>query len=360
VARTIPRYVAGQLLEFVVVGGGDRPGFEFWRARLAELSQSTLARRTSARSNPRADAHSSRLEGPGRDFLPAYPADLFAGQRPKATRGARGAPAPGGPPGPSGSTPTVVNARKRQVHRGGDRHLGRRRESPRISGRLLPGRARFRWVGVIVGPDLSIPGHPEVFVVGGPSPTSSRTGTALPGFLAPGGPCSRGERWPRSIEQIGGPGRPRKAFFGYRDKGDAGDHRSLAGQVGVIGGLRFKRPSWLGSFWALRPHFLSRRFPQSRGRFCSSGMWNYVDLQARARVSSLDCTRRAASHPIPPALRSVTARCEPGGKRLRPRASDRGGPNAARAVVGHPHVPLYVTKGVPPRRRAMVLCSAAT
>jgi NADH dehydrogenase len=73
---------------------------------------------------------------------------------------------------------------------------------------------------VIVGPDLSIPGHPEVFVTGDmAAATSARTGKPVPGVAQ--GAIQMGKFAGRTIadEATGRATREERGAFSYRDKG---------------------------------------------------------------------------------------------------------------------------------------------
>ncbi len=88
---------------------------------------------------------------------------------------------------------------------------------------------------VIVGPDLSIPGHPEVFVIGDAAVQPWREGRAVPGVaqgaIQPGRYVARAIRG-RLSGQAGPP-------FRYRDRGDVAVIGRLAGVTNI---------PWLGPF----------------------------------------------------------------------------------------------------------------
>ena len=87
---------------------------------------------------------------------------------------------------------------------------------------------------MIVEPDLSVPGHPEVFVIGDLACFTYQTGPALPG-VAPVA-MQQGREAARNIRRtlLGG---PRRAFH-YRDRGNlATIGRSAA--VAEFGGAEF-------------------------------------------------------------------------------------------------------------------------
>jgi NADH dehydrogenase len=281
-----------QLLEFVVIGGGPT-GVEFAGA-LAELSQSTLAR-DFRKIDPR-QTRIHLVEG-GPRLLPAYPADLSlaAAKQLEALGvlmhlGARVV-------GLNTDGATLANGKCIEAAT----VIWGAGVKPTNLARLLP--VAHDPVGrVIVGPDLSIPGHPEVFVVGDLA-HFEQDGTALPG-LAPVA-MQQGRAVAESIEQSVA-GRPRKAFR-YRDKGMlATIGRSRA--VGVIGGLRFKGfAAWI--VWALVHIFYLVGF-RNRVVVLLEWMWNYVTYKRGARViAGLHASGSLAPHPA--GAQVVTARCEP-------------------------------------------------
>jgi NADH dehydrogenase len=98
---------------------------------------------------------------------------------------------------------------------------------------------------VIVGPDLTVPGHPEVFVTGDmAAATSADTGQPVPGVAQGGLQMGRyaGETIAKEVRH--GSGAPRPPFV-YRDKGSMAVI-GKAKAVAVIGRLKFGGfPAWL-------------------------------------------------------------------------------------------------------------------
>jgi NADH dehydrogenase len=101
-----------------------------------------------------------------------------------------------------------------------------------------------RFGRVVVEPDLSVPGHPEVFVVGDMAVTTQPDGRPVPGVAQgamQGGRCAA-DNIVRTLER-----RPRRPFR-YQNRGDMatlGRHRAVAD---LPGGLRFGGTlAWL--FW---------------------------------------------------------------------------------------------------------------
>lgn len=120
-----------------------------------------------------------------------------------------------------------------------------------------------RWLGaetdksgkIIVGADLSVPGHPEVFAIGDTAhvvaPTrnllgiKSKTPMTLPGVAQPA--IQEGHYVAKAIRRrVAGPGKPEP--FWYRDKGDL----AIVGRTYAVADLRFVKfaglPAWM--LWA--------------------------------------------------------------------------------------------------------------
>ena len=88
---------------------------------------------------------------------------------------------------------------------------------------------------VIVGPDLTVPGHPEIFVVGDAAVQPWKAGKPVPGVAQ--GAIQSGTYAAKTIRRriLGRPSEP----FGYRDKGDVAVIGRLAGVTNI---------GWLGPF----------------------------------------------------------------------------------------------------------------
>ena len=255
-----------QLLEFVIIGGGPT-GVEFAGA-LAELSRSTLAR-DFRRIDPRQTRVHLVEAGPG--MLAAYPRKLAdAAARQLEELGVQ----------------LHVGSRVVAMDRlGVTLANGQRleaatviwgagvRPAPLARRLAVPHDAAGR---IIVGPDLSIPGHPEVFVVGDVA-HFEQDGEALPG-LAPVA-MQEGRAVARSIESA--LRQRERAAFHYRDKGMlATIGRSRA--VGLVAGLKLR--GWLAwAAWALVHVFYLVGF-RNRVMVLLEWMWNYVTYKRGARV----------------------------------------------------------------------------
>jgi NADH dehydrogenase len=130
---------------------------------------------------------------------------------------------------------------------------------------------------VLVEPDLSLPGHSEVFVVGDLAAFTHGTGGPLPG-VAPVA-IQQGE-WAAANLLATLAGRPRRPFR-YRDKGSMatlGRGRAVA----RVGGLSFTGyPAWLA--WLFIHLMLLVDF-RSRVFVFFEWLWAYLTTQPRARL----------------------------------------------------------------------------
>jgi NADH dehydrogenase len=264
--RTNDPLARRRLLEFVVVGGGPT-GVEFAGA-LAELSRATLAR-----DFRRIDPRQTRvhLVEAGPRLLPTYPEELSQ----SATRQLESlgvlirTSAPvvnidwGGITLQDGSrvdAATVIWG------------AGVKPSSLALS---LPAE-RDRQGRVLVAPDLSLPGHPEVFVIGDIAHVE-QDGEVLPG-LAPVA-MQEGRAVARSIEQSVR-GLPR-APFRYVDKGmlaTIGKSRA----VGVIRGLKIT--GWLAWITWVVVHIFYLVGFRNRLIVAINWVWSYVTYKRGARV----------------------------------------------------------------------------
>jgi NADH dehydrogenase len=135
---------------------------------------------------------------------------------------------------------------------------------------------------IVVGTDLSLPGHPEVFAVGDVAAVTDRHGVEVPGVAQ--GAVQMGSHVAQMIadEIRGGPRAPKeRAPFGYRDKGSmATIGRSAA--VARIGSLQFSGwPAWVA--W-LAVHLLFLVGFRSKVAVLFSWVYSYSTYKRGARI----------------------------------------------------------------------------
>ncbi len=263
------------LLTFVVVGGGPT-GVEVAGA-LAEIRQFAL-RRDFRRIDPRA-ATVMLLEG-GRQLLPSYPAAL--GDRARDALRTLGVDV---------RTETrVTDVQADHVRAGGlviptstVVWAAGNRASPLLASLGAP---LDRMGRAIVTPECTIPGHPEVFVLGDAAAFDTGTGAILPGLCPVA--IQQGKYAARAI--LVGPSRVAQAAVFLYQQGPARGHRARPRR------RRPRSPSLQRvsrvARLDLRPHLLPDRIPQSPRRLDRLG--HFVrDLCAR-------CTGHHRTRPTTP------------------------------------------------------------
>jgi NADH dehydrogenase FAD-containing subunit len=242
-----------QPLNFVIVGGGPT-GVEL-AGTLAEISRQVLANQFQS-----IDPKSTRiilLEG-GPRILPAYPEDLSRSAEEQLRH-----------LGVDVRTSTMVTGVEAGAVRMGEAHLSAAvilwaagvAASP--LGKKL-GAPIDRAGRVLVNPDLSIPGHPEVFVIGD---LAFLKGTRRHA----GGPCHRSQHWARAARRA-----PQQ--FPLCQQGQSCDHRPRRRRrrIRQTPHLRLPRMAIL----AVHSYFLSYRIPQPHPGDDPVGMV-VLDLRAR-------------------------------------------------------------------------------
>lgn len=255
------------LLTFVVVGGGAT-GVEMAGA-FAEVARHTLSRGDFRRFDPAA-ARVLLLEG-GPRLLATYPPELSA----RAVEDLRGL-------GVDVRLDAIVTRIEPHAVWVGEERIATRNvvwsagvaASP-LGARL--GATTDRLGRVEVAPDLSVPGRPEVFVVGDLASFSHQTGAPLPG-IAPVA-IQQGKVAAANIRRsvVGRPPQP----FRYRDRGSLATigRGSAVGQIGrrnVQGRL-----AWL--IW-LFVHLMYLVGFRNRVAVLFEWAWSYVTWQRGARL----------------------------------------------------------------------------
>ena len=134
---------------------------------------------------------------------------------------------------------------------------------------------------VMVEPDLSIPGHPEVFVVGDLMNLAGPDGASLPGVaqVAIQGGKAAARNITRTIR-----GQPRKPFR-YFDKGNMA---TIGRRAALLQRDRFKMRGWLAWLGWLFIHVVSLIGFRNRAIVFLQWAWYYVTWQRGARLITGD------------------------------------------------------------------------
>ena len=264
-----------RLLTFVVVGGGAT-GVEL-AGTLAEIARHTL--RDEFRRIDSRDARVVLVEGTDR-VLPTYPPELSERARRQLDRL---------------GVQVCTNAMVTAIDADGVRFGGVRMAAGTVVwaagiaasplGRAL-GVPLDRAGRVAVAPDLSIPGHPEVFVIGDLATVTS-DGKPVPG-IAPAakqmGRCAARNILARLR------GAPAQAFR-YRDYGSLATIGRHAG-IAVIGPFKFwGLPAWL--FWLFIHIYFLIGF-RNRLMVLADWAWSYMTFARNARIVMARETDREA------------------------------------------------------------------
>ena len=256
-----------RLLTFVIVGGGAT-GVEMAGA-IAEIARQTLAK-----DFRRIDPRSSRiiLLEAGTRVLPTLPEDLSAYAERTLTR-----------MGVDVRTSTrVINCDRRGV----DLDRGRIDASTIIWAAGVVASPAARWLGaehdragrVLVRPDLSLPDHPEVFVIGDAAGVHDQTGAMVPGVAPAAKQMGRyvGRVIAARVDET-----PSLPPFRYRSFGDLATIGRRAAVVN-FGYLRLKGfVGWL--FWSL-VHIYFLIGVKNRFIVAFTWLWDYLTFHRGARL----------------------------------------------------------------------------
>ena len=256
-----------RLLTFVIVGGGAT-GVEMAGA-IAEIARQTLAK-----DFRRIDPRSSRiiLLEAGPRILPTLPEDLSAyAERTLARMGVD-----------VRTSTRVTNCDRRGV----DLDRGRIDAGTVIWAAGVVASPAARWLGaehdragrVLVRPDLSLPNHPEVFVIGDAAGIRDQTGAMVPGVAPAAKQMGRyvGRVIAARVDDI-----PPPPPFRYRSLGDLATIGRRAAVVN-FGYLRLKGfVGWL--FWSLA-HIYFLIGVKHRFIVAFTWLWDYVTFHRGARL----------------------------------------------------------------------------
>jgi NADH dehydrogenase len=141
------------------------------------------------------------------------------------------------------------------------------------------GFAQGRAGRITVADDLSVPGHPEVFVIGDLAAASDRQGANLPQL----GPVAmqQGRHVAREI-MADIDGKPRRHRFRYFDKGTMATIGRNSAVAQLPGGIRFT--GFVGWLSWLFLHLVELIGFRNRANVLVNWAWNYVTYDRGARL----------------------------------------------------------------------------
>ncbi len=156
------------------------------------------------------------------------------------------------------------------------------------------GAKRDRAGRTIVGPDLSLPGHPEIFVIGDAAHTFDRDGAPLPGTAAV---AKQQGRYVGRLLAARAHGRSEPGQFRYRHYGNLATIGRKAA-VADFGRVRLHGcPAWV--LWSLAHAYFLDGFG-NRLAVLSNWAWAYINYNPRARlITGLSVSYSAAHQPMP-------------------------------------------------------------
>ncbi|MGB7620639.1 MAG: NAD(P)/FAD-dependent oxidoreductase [Pseudolabrys sp.] len=256
-----------RLLTFVIVGGGAT-GVEMAGA-IADVARQTLAadfRRIDPRSAPIV------LIEAGPRVLPTFPQNLSDYARDTLTRG-----------GVEIKTATLVT---KCDARGVDLKDGRIDAGTIIWAAGVMASPAARWLNVEadaagrvrVGPDLSVPGHPEIFVIGDTATLTEKKGHAIPG-VAPA--AKQMGKYVGKLISARIAGREWRKPFHYVHLGDLA---TIGRRAAVVKFGRLELKGFLGwVFWSVA-HIYFLIGLRNRFVVAFNWFWDYVTFQRGARL----------------------------------------------------------------------------
>jgi len=147
------------------------------------------------------------------------------------------------------------------------------------------GCAKDRAGRVLVAPDLSVPGHPDIFVVGDTAAVQQKDGTPVPG-TAPA--AKQGGAYVASVIRARLAARPAPAPFRYRHLGNL----ATIGRGSAVADFGFMRlrgvPAWW--LWGVIHVFFLIGF-RNRVAVSLDWLWSYLTFQRGARLITGDLER---------------------------------------------------------------------
>jgi len=293
-----------RLLTFVVVGGGPT-GVEMAGA-IAEVAHHALPAEFR-----HIDPHAARviLIEAGPRLLPTFPEDLAA----YASRALE-----------QMGVEIMTSARVTHCDEKGVDLEGSRVEAGTIvwaagvvaspAGEWL-GTERDRAGRVKVGPDLTVPGHPEIFVIGDTAAAVDADGKTVPG-IAPA--AKQMGRYVAEVITARVSGRAPPEAFRYRHQGDLA---TIGRKAAVVKLDRFHLTGFIGwLFWGIA-HVYFLIGLRNRAIVAFSWLWNYLTYQRGARLITEGPDEQETSRAEKVRPQSAEVEVSHGPDRNRPRSS---------------------------------------
>jgi NADH dehydrogenase len=130
----------------------------------------------------------------------------------------------------------------------------------------------------IVAPDLSVPGHPEIFVIGDAAAVSEPQGRLVPG-IAPA--AKQMGRYVAKLIRAQVAGQPAMPPFSYRHHGDLA---TIGRRAAIVKLRRFELTGFLGwLFWSIA-HVYFLIGVRNRVAVALTWLWDYITFQRGARL----------------------------------------------------------------------------
>jgi len=161
---------------------------------------------------------------------------------------------------------------------------------------------------VKVGPDLTVPGHPEIFVIGDTAAAVDGEGKAVPG-IAPA--AKQMGRYVAEVIAARASNRPAPGPFRYRHQGDLA---TIGRKAAVVKLGKVHLTGFIGwMFWGIA-HVYFLIGLRNRAVVAFSWLWNYLTYQRGARliVDSAEAQDRAGAEKAQPRDSLVALNGRPG------------------------------------------------
>jgi NADH dehydrogenase len=167
---------------------------------------------------------------------------------------------------------------------------------------------------VTVGPDLSVPGRPEIFAIGDTAAVADPAGRPVPG-IAPA--AKQMGRYVAQVISARTTGRPEPGPFRYRHYGDLA---TIGRKAAIVKLDRLHLKGFIGwLFWSVA-HIYFLIGVRNRAIVAFTWLWNYLTYQRGARLIVEGPHGPASSRSLPdrPPIMTVELSKDPSGGRRTP------------------------------------------